>query len=364
MMRKSALLILVLIFVFCLGIPVAWGQNAPNRTLSLQEAINMALNNDETLKMAEKEIDRTKALRDEAGTQVSFIPIAGSGNAFAEAAYYNLLKADFDWQKSKKEYSIAHDAVAMNTSAKYWNAVVALDNLKLQEQVRQQALINLRNARVSYQAGIISKSDLTIAQSKYNQVENSLIETQKSVDDAFTALNQIIGLNIGERPILTDKLTYDPLQVISLDYAIEKAIESSPKVWEAQQNITLAERGAYLQVLQSGGQYVPYEARKISVEQANLNAENIKNLTSQRVRDLYFQIKSLEEKYTTAQESLRQAQENLRVTKMKYDNGLVIKSTVLEAEVNLSQAEIAIEGIIMQHVLLKLQLAAPWITTT
>lgn len=108
------------------------------------------------------------------------------------------------------------------------------------------------------------------------------------------------------------------------------------------------------------GEYKPYLARKIEVEQAELDAASTKKLFDQITRSLYYGAKSLEEAYAGAQEGLTVAEENLRVAKAKQKVGMATVADVAAAEKAVAEARSALLQLACQHAYMKLAFAKPW----
>ncbi|MGI9862810.1 hypothetical protein SDD30_15640 [Moorella naiadis] len=108
-------------------------------------------------------------------------------------------------------------------------------------------------------------------------------------------------MDAGEKPILVDNPKYEPLEITNLNYEVEKVIENSPSIWLAQQKVTLQKWAADMMFFT--GQYTPYQARQIAVDQAKLDAANASDLMKMVTRQLYYTTKSLEESYQAALEA-------------------------------------------------------------
>lgn len=216
----------------------------------------------------------------------------------------------------------------------------------------------MQNARARYRVGTLSKAALVGAEAQYRAAETALASARNDLDDAYTVLNQAIGLGPEDRPVLTDTVTFTPLEVADLDHEVARVLESAPSVWLAQERVTLQK---YLEdMMFYTGEYRPYQVRKIEVEQAELEAASTKELFELVTRSLYYGVKSLEDAYAGAQEEVRAAEENLRVTRVKFDVGLATAADVAAAEKDLAEAKRAAFELACQHAYMKLAFARPW----
>lgn len=340
---------------------------AAKDTLSLDEAIKLALEHDRGIKKAAAEIDRTKALRDQAQEDVQFTPVLGGYvgpyGPQIEANWNKLLSYDLAWRVSKRDYEAKIDALVLDVCKKYWDVQVAQSKLTLQEKLKEQALVNLQNARAGVAAGTIAQSILTIAEAQYQQAVKNCELARHELDDAYNALNQTIGLDAGERPELTDDVKFEPLKVDSLEAEVSRVLDKDPNVWKARQNIDLKKWAADMMYFIKGV-YTPYEARQKELEEAELDYANAREVMAKFTRTIYYQAKKVEEGYAAALEALKMAGEKLRVERAKYEVGISIKADVLAAEVAVVQAKQALDDLVRKHAYLKLAFEKPWAVST
>ncbi|WP_338825985.1 hypothetical protein MTBGP_26500 [Moorella thermoacetica] len=358
--KITLLLVLFIILMFYIAQPVFGATNASEATLTLQQAIEMGLKYDRGVKVAEAEIDRTKYIRDDAADKIDFYAVPGATNYSQEyqVSWNSLLNADLSWQMSKKTLESTRDALVLKICQSYWNVQTAEDKVRTQELIEQQALATLQNARAGLRAGTVAPSEVVYAETQWQQAKNNLEAAQHNLNDAYSALNQLIGLDSGSRPRLVEMPEYEPLKVDNLESEVERIVSSSPSVWLAQQKVTIQEWAADMMMFT--GQYEPYKAREIAVDQAELNAANTKEIMKQVTRSFYYATMEIEKSYEAAKEGLRKAEENLRVAKAREDAGTAIKTDVMTAEVAVAQAQQAINELTRQHAYMKLAFQKPW----
>jgi hypothetical protein len=158
--------------------------------------------------------------------------------------------------------------------------------------------------------------------------------------------------------VLTDTVEFTPLDIKDLDREVRKVMDSAPTVWLAEERVTMQK---YLEdMMFYTGEYRPYQARKIEVEQAELDAASTKKLFDQITRSLYYGAKSLEEAYAGAQEGVNVAEENLRVAQVKQKVGMATATDVAAAEKAVAEARSALFQLACQHAYMKLAFAKPW----
>lgn len=361
---KRIVTTLLLLMLSVLGLASSVGA-AEKNALSLQEAIQMALDYDKGLKRAELEIDRTEIIRDKAQEAIQFTPVlGGSYSREVEVGWYNLLMTDLSWRGSKKDYEAKRDAIVLEVCKRYWDVQTAKSKIMLQERLKEQALLNLKNVRAGVEAGAVAQSTLRIAETQCQQAIKNYESAQHELDNAYNALNQIIGVEPSARLELTDEVKFEPLEVDNLEAEVSRVLAQDPsRVWWARQNIDLKNWSLNMTQLSGGsatGSYTPYEAKKKELDQAQLDYASAREAMAKLTRTIYYQAKQVEEGYAAAVEALRMAQEKLRVERVKYEAGMGIEADVVAAEVSVAQARQALDDLVRKHAYLKLAFEKPW----
>ncbi|NLU50586.1 MAG: TolC family protein [Syntrophomonadaceae bacterium] len=359
--RSVAVWILTVCFVgVALVLPVMAKEPATPQ-LSLEEAIKLALAHAEDVKNAAKDIERTEEWRNYRADKLDYTPTEPPGNPAVEIAWAQLLTADLQWRMSKKALTVEQDATVLDTCKKYWDVLKAQEAVKAAETSLANARRQLQKARASYQVEMVPYATLVAAEVQYKAAEASLAAARNALDNAYAAFNQLVGLWAVDRPVLTDTVEFNSLQVDDLDTEVNRIVDACPTVWLAQEKVTLQK---YLEdMMFYTGEYRPYQARKIEVEQAELDAASTRKLFDLTTRSLYYSVKGLEEKYAAAVEKARLAEENLKVVKAKYDVGLVTAADVSAAEKELADAQYGQYGVFelaCQHAYYKLAFQKPW----
>lgn len=363
-MVKKIIGILFLLMLSVLGVASSVGA-AEKNTLSLQEAIQMALDYDKGLKRAELEIDRTEIIRDKRQEAISFTPVlGGSYSQEVEVSWYNLLMADLSWRASKKDYEAKRDSIVLEVCKRYWNVQTAKSKVMLQERLKEQALLNLKNARAGVEVGTLAKSMLSIYEAQYQQAVKNYEKSMYELEDAYNALNQLIGLEPSARMELVDEVKFEPLKVDNLEAEVSRVLAQDPsRVWLARQNIDLKNWQLNMTQLGTGtqtGGYTPYEAKKKELEQAELDYASAKEGMAKLTRTIYYQAKQVEEGYAAALEALKMAEEKLRIERAKYEVGISTKVDLVAAEVAVVQAKQTLDELVRNHAYLKLAFEKPW----
>jgi len=356
----STLLCVSLFAGVMMPLPAAAIEPEPVRPeISLNDAISRALSNSKEVLKAQKEIERTEALKEQADAQLDYIPTYAPGTALVEVPWANMMAADLTWQMSRKSADATVDATALSTCKKYWDVIRALEKVEVARLGVKSANQQRAIAMLSQSVGIISPINSEQVNLKLIEAEANLANAENELENAYAVFNQAIGLNPWDRPILTDdEIVFTPLEIENLQTEISRVKATSPSLWLAQEKVTMQK---YLKdMMFYTGEYSPYKARKIELEQAELDAMSAEQMYETIVRSLYYTILSLEESAQIAGEAVKLAEESLRLAKLRYDLGMAIRADVTAAEQELAQARSNYNELVVQHTYMKLAFEKPW----
>ncbi|RKO65652.1 TolC family protein [Desulfofundulus salinus] len=357
-MNLGRILTVLILIASLLVPPFAWAKEPATPELTLNQAVALALAHSESVKKAEKEIDRTYEWREERADQLDYVPTAPPGNPKVEIAWSNLLAADLTWRMAKKSLTAEQDKVALDACKKYWDVLKAQEKVRAAEEGLKKADWELRRARANFQVGMIPQADLVAAEAGLARAKAALEAAKNDLDNAYASFNRLVGLWPQDRPVLVDGVNFAPLEVPDVNVEVGRIVAESPTVWLANEKVTLQKY--YEDMMFYTGEYRPYQVRKIEVEQAELEAASTRKMMEEITRSLYYNAKSLEESYQALQEGVKTAEENLRVTKVKYDVGMATRAEVAAAEAALAEAKQKALEIACQHAYLKLAFEKPW----
>ena len=365
-MKKA--LVISIILVICLWGTAGWAKEPDTPEIKLTEAIDLAMKNSDSLKKAALDVDKNKEKQEKASDKLDFIPALGSTyDAATESNWYGLISADINWQMSKKSYSSEQDRLTLDVCQKYWNVQKSLESVrskKISAAVaelafrRAQAMVRLGMTPPEYPAGSSPQSVLEGAEGSLISARSDLTKAQNKLNSDYEALNQLIGLWPEDRPQLVDQVTFESLKVDNLDAEIQRAVEKSPKIWQAKEKITLAKLSHNL--MYASGSYTPYKVREIEKEQAQIDAISAEDAVRLATRSLYYTVMNLEAGLPAAENAVAAAEEALRVAKIQYELGMITKESLKKTEASLVQAQYNLMDLKQQHLYAKLAFQKPW----
>ena len=356
-MRKFLFLITILAVSFFFAVH-AWASEPATPEMTVNDAIQRALTHSNSIKKAAKSVDLTDYVREYKADRLNYMPTEPPGMPAVEATWADLLTANLNWRMAEKSLTAEEDKVALDACNKYWSIQQAIGNVETAKLSLKQAELDWQKASAYNKAGLTSMETLLGAEAQLSAAKAALKDAQNNLDKAYADFNQLIGLRPEDRPVLTDEIVFAPLEETNLNFIVATVIENSPTVWLAQQKVELQKTLENLMFYT--GEYVTYKQRKTEVEQARLDAASAEDAVETLTRALYYSVRTLEENYPAAEQAVKVAEENLRVTELKYQVGMAIKADVVASEASLAQARQKLLDLKKNHAYLKLALTKPW----
>ncbi|MBW2341493.1 MAG: TolC family protein [Deltaproteobacteria bacterium] len=252
----------------------------PNRPISLQEAIAIALKNNHTLRKAFEDMDIAAADKDIARSL--FLPGITGGYAYDwsdrqramgdpanplrpvmlvgekefRRAEIKLMMTIWDFGRSLGTYNqarLGHDIagllyertrqqVILDVVSAYFDLLRARRGKVIAEESLVQAKGHLRTAISFEKYGVVDMNDVLRARVQVAEVRQLLIKTNNAVELATSMLNSFLGVNVNFPTRVIDDTRIVPFS-LSLKDCLELAVERRPEFEVVQKAISVEEEG-------------------------------------------------------------------------------------------------------------------------
>lgn len=332
------------------AVPV-WAEEDWGLELTLEEVVEKALLHSDSLKIGELELQKNEEQKDEAG-----YALARFGSRWVteyipgvEAFFVASERSKLAYEVARRKQVAAKDNIVLAAHKAYYDVLRKEAQVLLATLAVEKDQLNLKNARVSHANGLISQQTLMGMETQLSASEAALASAKVELDKAYRGLNLLVGLPEDAKPQLVSKVEFVPFTG-DVDVQISLALDGSPDVFAAVENAKLTRR------LQGWDESI----RSEDIEMAELKASIAKDKTRDLVRILYYTVRNMEGNYPAALESVRLAQENLRVTRLKLELGMATKRELKEAEWRFAEAQQKLLQLMLDHAYYKLALEKPW----
>ena len=235
--------------------------------LSLDDSVQMALENNRTIKQSVSDVDSAvwslKSARSSMGPSLSWSSYAYKvgGKAYensdlsrsfinsvsaslplytggklernADAARYNLNAMDLTLENTKQ-------TIRYKTTAAYFQILEYRSLIGVNQESVDNLQAHLTNVNAQYRVGTVAKSDVLASQVKLADAQQSLVTAQNNYDVAVSTLNNLIGLATDTTLNIRDDLKYVS-DARTQDECVQYALEHRPDGIAADYSVKQAE---------------------------------------------------------------------------------------------------------------------------
>jgi len=273
---------------------------------------------------------------------------------------------------NKQNLALSVDEIKVKTEEYFW-LVISLQE-KMKTLLSYEKLVNtlLKDVQVSYDAGLIQKSDLLKVQLKKNELETNKIQVQNGIDMVSMSLCQHIGIQYTEGISFQDDLLHNdqPLQYFMKpnesvfnrkEFQILNKVKTSEELkykmalGEYMPQLSVGVSSLYLDVMDNantnvlafatlsipisdwwGGSHRLKE-RKVHINIAQNRIDETSELLTLEMEKKFKDLNEAFSRISLAKQSVGQATEHHKVIDDNYSAGLVNTSDLLEAQALLQQ---------------------------
>lgn len=266
----------------------------------------------------------------------------------------------------------------------YYAYLAAVENVSVQEEAAKRAEEQLKLIESRFDLGSASKSDVLKQKVQFGNDQLGLLRARNGVTNAEASLAYTIGLDPREEHQFSTDYRVREFSG-SLGEAISFGLESNPgllaqeKTYDETRHSVRAAMAGYLPSLSVSASYRKFNgtqafpvsfdyssnsytygfslswnifdgffreqqvtAAKVSRNNARAALADTRNLTVSDIKTGYLNIEQFKEQKQVSQENVAAAEEDLKITQEKYNLGAATILDLLDAQVSLKQAQVAL----------------------
>jgi len=247
--------------------------------------------------------------------------------------------------------------IHFGVEAAYYGAISARDNRLLAETAveRQQDL--LRIAEAKYNAGVVARTEVLDAQVQLAKAEADLLKAKSQEEKAYINLKKLLGLAQDELIELTDTFDYKPTDFdVTLEELIGEALKNRIDIMSAEGAYEIAKLDFDLSSKVYPSNTFIYKEKQHAMEDARIKLEDTKASVEAEVRQIWLDFEEAKVNIPVLDKALEMAEESLRLARLSYEAGLVRSVDVAAAEEGLRQVQLQRSGVIYNYNLARLKL--------
>ncbi|MCG1013282.1 TolC family protein [Tepidanaerobacter sp. GT38] len=336
--------------------------------LSLEDAIKLAEENNQQVKLSELGLEKAKLGRQQyryqdrkAKEQEEELKELGISLEGTFEYDYNTKMADKRTEVAVKLAEAGIDVtvkgIRFGVEAAYYGALSARDNRLLAEAAAQRQQDLLRIAEAKYKAGMVAKTEVLDAQVQLAKAEANLLNAKSQEEKAYINLKKLLGLP-QDKPIeLTDSFDYKPADFeVTLEELLKEAQKNRIDIMSAQGSYEIAKLDFDLSSKVYPSNTFIYKEKEHAMEEARIKLEDTKAAVEAEVRQIWLDFEEAKANIPVLDKALEMAEESLRLAKLSYEAGLVRSVDVAAAEEGLKQVQLQRAGAIYNYNLARLKL--------
>ena len=339
-LTKGTILFLVIFFIFSGGLFAA-----ETKEMNLNQAINLALENNLNLKIANLDLENA---------QIDYEKTKAS-NLLTESRYIQL-QGDLGLLQAKDNYIQTRNQVIIDVVQKYLQLNQAEKNITAKNKEVELEKRLLEEVKIQVNSGYKGSLDLLQQENKHN---NTIFNLEKANDDyhqSFREFKLELGLNNqGEEEFNLVEVDYLKVWEMGEEEVMQKAIENSFSLELRRRQIELAKVDLERAEVTASPEL---DLRKLrnNIELANLNFNKTQKELNNSIRKQYYAYKQTVNSLDLSRQNLNQAQESNGIIIEQVKAGLKTKNDLLSAEISLLQAEYNLNSAILNYYTAKLTL--------
>jgi len=269
--------------------------------------------------------------------------------------------------------------IKLTTTQDYFKILQCRNLIQVDKDAADTLQVHLDNVNAQYRVGTVAKSDVLSSQVQLANAQQSLVSAQNNYDIAVSVFNNVVGLPTDTIVNIRDELKYTKYN-LSLDNCTAFALQNRPdgiaaeqKVKQAEAAVAAAKAGNMPQVnaviskaisgdgafgdnhttkdAWSAGISASWNVFDNNVTQAQVHQQEAtlhraqeaslaqKETIQLDVREAFLDLITAEKNIQTTQVAVEKAQEDYKISQVRYSAGVGTNLDVMDAEEKLTQAQ-------------------------
>ena len=247
-------------------------------------------------------------------------------NAQRKAARYGLNSADLTLEQTKQ-------SIRLTATTDYFNSLQARNLVKVREDAVATMTTHLSDVNAQLRVGTVARADVLASEVDLANAKQALTTAQNNYQVAVATLNNVIGLPTDTELQIDDELRYTKYDLAledCTDYGLlyrADAAAAHYAVKQAEASVRAAEAG-----------YHPTVSAAATRSIAGENAFKDDHTSSNQWAAAYLNLRAAEQNIATTETAVAQAEENYKIARVRYNAGVGTNLEVMRASDDLTTA--------------------------
>ncbi len=359
-MKRLGILVLVALLIMgtVTGTSLADPVDNEVMTLSLDEAIDYALEHNPNVKLIKVSLDEAKKAykqADDAKEKIEDNPYAPAGLDTSKVKELYPAQAKRGYEAAKVNLDYTKRAIRLAVESAYYNVLSAEKKVSVAETTYQKALEQVNLARAAFAAGTKAKNDVLQAEVALAGARVGLNQAENDLDIAYMKLNRALGLDLDQSLKLTTRLEYMPVDSIDVAEVLAEAAGKDAALVGARVTYENALDAFELTAKFYTPNGYTYKDAKYAADKAKVNYAEAQKDFELNVIEAYKNLRVAEANYKMRLKSVEQAEESLRLSRLRYEVGVATSLEVISASEILNNQELELIDALKSYNLVKAQ---------
>lgn len=264
----------------------------------------------------------------------------------------------------------------LSATTAYFNVLQTRNLFEVSKQAVVDFASHLKNVQAQFDAGTVARSDVLQTEVQLANAQDGLIKAQNNYELAIANLNNVIGLPLDTEIKLKEDLKFQQYS-LKLDDCIRYALTNRPEMAQAQANVAIARdqvkvarsgslpslgftatngweasnfpgaknsnwavsMTASMDVFDSGLTKSQVKQAEYGVTTSQEQARQTRDNISLQVRQAYLSMQEAAKRIDTSKVAVGKADEDLKMSEVRYAAGVGTNLDVIDAELALTQAK-------------------------
>jgi outer membrane protein TolC len=211
-----------------------------------------------------------------------------------------------------------------------------LDILLVQKEIDNEAqkLVieqdKLKTAQEKNKLGIVTKDDLNAAQYNVDSKQLDVDSAKQKLDTYYMKLKDKVNMPLDTKPVkITEALVLAPFKDVDIDYTIYNLNKTATSAYEASEMLKIAQTAMDIAAKLYKPGDVTYDDTSIDLDGAKLDFDNAQKAIEVNVKNKYNDLANMADNIELSQKYLDLTNKKLANAQLKYDKGLLDKTSLL-----------------------------------
>lgn len=340
--------------------------NSINNTynLSMEEAIELGLKNNEALKIAQFDIEKNQVISKKASSLWSKAPENSMIETKLLSDGYYKRQSEMAVKLSRKSKELLEQKMELGIKNSYYEINRIIKDIEVKEENVLRVMEQQRIAEAKLKVGTGIKQEVLTAQAAVEEANLALANAQDDLIYKRMEFNKLLGLPFDSIINLTqnviNNMSLQKSENIDLTVKVSEAHKNRIEVIQAQENVEVTKLYFDIVSSYSAENTYDYRAANYDKEKANNELNDAKQNVELSVNNSYLNMQKAARAISVFEKNIASLEEAYRLSQLSYEAGVGVQMDVLNAQNMLYNAELSYVQSLHNYNLAKLSFEASY----